>query len=139
MNAYSFCSQNLRTILMISLFALGLLPPARVLGQSVFDGTWRVDLQSTQYVGNQNHSLQNGLYQCSTCFPKISVKADGEDHKVSGSQYFDTVNVRPVDDYTVEIVSKKGGKIYDKTKLTASQDGKSLRLSPRLQPETVNK
>jgi len=34
-------------------------------------------------------------------------KGDGQDHKVSGSPYYDTTSVRAVDDHTVEIVNKK--------------------------------
>jgi hypothetical protein len=102
------------------------LAPAILFAQSAFDGTWRVNLQSTQYFGKENFSLQDGVYRCSSCVPKINVKADGQDHQVSGSPYFDTINVRVVDDRTVETVAKKGGKLSGRTKLTASQDGKTL-------------
>ncbi len=84
------------------------------------------NLQNTQYLGHENFSLQNGVYRCSSCVPKINVKADGQDHKVSGSPDFDTINVRVVDDRTVETVTKKGGKLPGTTNVTASQDGKTL-------------
>ena len=102
------------------------LAPGALFAQSAFDGTWRIDLQSTQYIGKDNFSLQNGAYRCDSCEPKIDVKADGQDHKVTGSPYFDTVNVRAIDDHTVEIVNKKGGKVVGTSKVTASEDGKEL-------------
>jgi hypothetical protein len=108
------------------LIALVLLVPATLFAQSAFDGTWRTDPESTQYIGHETFSLQNGLYRCSSCVPKIEVKADGQDHKVSGSPYYDTINVRAVDDHTVEIATKKRAKASGTTKVTASEDGKTL-------------
>ena len=108
------------------LLAVLLLAPATLFAQSAFDGTWRTDPQSTEYVGHQNFSLQNGVYRCSTCVPKVEVKADGQDHEVSGSPYYDTINVRTIDDHTVEIISKKGAKVTGTSKETASEDGQTL-------------
>lgn len=45
--------------------------------------------------------LQNGTYQCKSCVPLISVKADGTDQSVSGSPYFDTISIKAVDDHTI--------------------------------------
>jgi hypothetical protein len=108
------------------LFAAVFLAPTILLAQSGFDGVWRMNLQNTQYVGKENYSLQNGVFRCSTCDPKIDTKADGQDHSVSGSPYFDAVNVRVVDDRTVEIVYKKKAKVSGTSKLSASPDGKTL-------------
>jgi hypothetical protein len=108
------------------LLAVVLLVPAALVAQSAFDGTWRADPKSTQYVGHENFSLQDGVYRCSSCVPKIEVNADGQDHKVSGSPYFDTMNVRAVDDHTVEIVTKKGTKPSGSTKVIASEDRQTL-------------
>jgi hypothetical protein len=50
---------------------------------SPFDGTWKVDLNSAQFPEKpQIVVLQNGTFQCSTCDPKINVKADGSDQPV---------------------------------------------------------
>jgi hypothetical protein len=109
--------------LLFVLFALGAIS---AFGQSAFNGTWRMHTQSAEFQGNDKFSLENGVYRCDTCVPKIDVKADGEDHKVSGSPYMDTTNVKEVDDHTVEITGKKNGKVTGKTKMTASEDGKTL-------------
>ena len=106
--------------------SLVLLTPTTVFGQSPIDGVWRLNLEKTQYVGKENFSLQNGVFRCTTCDPKVDTKADAADHPVSGSPYLDTVNVRVVDDRTVEIVYKKNGKVVNTSKMVASEDGKSM-------------
>jgi hypothetical protein len=108
------------------LFALLALGAISAFGQSAFDGTWRLNTQSAQFKGNDKYSVQNGMYRCETCAPKIAVKADGQDHKVSGSPYIDTTNVTVVNDHTIDVSSKKDGKPSGKMKLTASDDGKTL-------------
>ena len=109
--------------LLLMLLVLGAIP---VLGQSAFDGTWRIDLSSAQFKGSDKYLLQNGTWHCETCVPKISVKADGKEHKVSGSPYYDETTVSEVDDHTVAISTTKGGKPSGKNKMTASDDGKTL-------------
>jgi hypothetical protein len=106
------------------LLALAFLP-VTLFAQSAFDGTWKSNLQSTNYQGKDTFSLQNGVYRCTSCIPKIEVKADGQDHKVS-SPYYDTMSVRVVDDHTIESITKKAGKETGKTKETVSADGKML-------------
>ena len=81
-----------------------------------------MNLQNTQYVGKENYSVQNGMFQCSTCDPKIDTKADGSDQPLKGSPYADTVNVRVVDDRTVEIVFQKGGQATGRTRYVVSED-----------------
>ena len=107
------------------LLALAFLP-ATLFAQNAFDGTWKTNLQSTNYQGKTTLFLQSGVYRCGSCVPKIEVKADGQDHKITGSPYFDTVNVRTVDDHSIETVTKKAGKETGKNKDTVSQDGKML-------------
>jgi hypothetical protein len=95
-------------------------------GQSGFDGTWRLNTQSAEFKGNDKFSLQKGMWHCDTCVPKVAVKADGKDQKVSGSPYYDMTSVREVDDHTVEITNKRGEKVSGTAKMTASEDGKTL-------------
>ncbi len=108
------------------LFALLALGAISAFGQTAFDGTWRLNTQTAQLKVNDKYSLQNGMYHCDTCVPKIAVKADGNAHKVSGSPYTDSTAVSEVNDHTVEITSTKGGKPAGKVKMTTSDDGKTL-------------
>jgi len=95
-------------------------------GQRAFDGTWKGNPQSAEIKGNDKYSLQNGTYRCDTCVPKIAVKADGQEHAVSGSPYMDMTSVQEVNDHTVQVTAKKNGKQVGSTKMTASDDGKTL-------------
>jgi hypothetical protein len=104
-----------------------LLWPAVLLGQSPIDGTWVVNMDSIQFPQQpETYSLQNGEYQCSTCVPAIKVKADGQDHMVSGSPYFSTIAVRIVNPKSIEITEKLREKtVYLETDTVAS-DGNTL-------------
>lgn len=112
---------------MKKLLAILFLVPTALWAQSAFDGTWVQDLGSTQFSQKPHtYVLDKGVYTCSTCVPKINVKADGEDHPVSGSKYFNTMAVRVVDSNTVEEIDKKDGKTMYKNAWTVSDDGKKL-------------
>ena len=102
------------------------LVPTPALAQGAIDGVWRLNLQNTEYVGKETYAVEGGKFECSSCDPKYSVPADGADHPVSGSPYFDTVSVRVIDDRNIEIVQKKSKKPFATVKLAASADGKTL-------------
>ncbi len=100
---------------------------ATAFAQSPFDGTWVEDMGAAQFSKKPHtYVLNKGMYTCSTCVPKISVKADGQDQAVSGSNYFNTVAIREVDANTMEEVDKKDGKTMYKDTMTVSADGKTL-------------
>jgi hypothetical protein len=104
--------------------------------QSPFDGTWKVDLNTAQFPEKpQVVVLQNSTFQCSTCDPKINVKADGTDQPVQGSKDYDTLAVKVVDNKTVETTSKKGGRVVESSKTTASADGKTVTAEFTYYPE----
>ena len=101
-----------------------LVTPARVMAQSAFDGTWKIDLNQTQLPTKAGvYILQNGMYHCRTCIPPIDVRADGLDHKVAGDSCYDSVNIRVVDDRTVIETDKRQGKTVHTEKVTVSPDG----------------
>jgi hypothetical protein len=94
------------------LLALLLLSPLASLAQSPFDATWVIDAKTMELPQKPAvYFLVNGMFRCSDCNgANIEIKTDGQDHKVGETGYWDTVNVRVLDAYTVEIVSKKAGK-----------------------------
>jgi hypothetical protein len=103
---------------------------------SPFDGTWKIDLNKVQLPDKpQTMMIQNGMYQCSTCDPKINIKADGTDQPIAGSKTADTVSVKVVDDKTVEVIDKKGGKVLSSSKATVSADGKMFTVESINYPE----
>ncbi len=106
------------------------LLPLLAFGQSPFDGTWKTNMAASKlstkpYV----YSLNNGMYDCESCVPKISnVKADGTDQAVTGQTY-DTISVQAVDANSIHVVTKKGGKPTGDVTRTASADGKMLTIA----------
>lgn len=91
--------------------------------QSLFDGTWIIDSASAQLPQKPVvYLLAKGMFDWSG----TQIKADGHDQKVPQTGYWDTVSVRIVDDRTVEIISKKAGKMMFTEVDTVSADGKTL-------------
>lgn len=116
------------------LFALVLLVPAMVFAQTAFNGTWKTNLDRAKFSPKPfTFSVSNGMYDCSSCAPKIHVKADGQDQPVSGQSY-DTIAVKEVDAHTTQVVAKKNGKTAWEQTRTASDDGKSLTLKTTIHP-----
>ena len=110
-------------------FVLLFLTPIISRSQSPLDGTWKFDLNKTKMPEKPDvYLLQDGTYHCSTCVPPVDVDADGQDQKVSGHPYYDTVAVRVVDDRTVEITDKKDGKTVATIKTVVSADGKTAAM-----------
>jgi hypothetical protein len=109
------------------LLALALIAPALLFAQSPFDGTWMTKLDTAQFPKKpDSYLLDKGMYECLTCTPKLKVKADGTEQKVTGHPYYDTVTVKVVDDHTVETTEKKGGKTMFTSTDAVSSDGDTL-------------
>ena len=108
-------------------FLTSLFTPALVIGQSAFDGTWKLNLNKAELSKKPDtYVLQGGMYHCKTCVPPVDVKADGQDQKVTGHPYYDTASIRVVDDRTIEETYKRDGKSVITSKTTVSPDDKTL-------------
>jgi hypothetical protein len=116
---------------------LFLLLPLSAWAQSPFDGAWKFNMSSAQFAEKpDSFSLNNGEYICSTCTPKITVKADGADHEVANEEGYETLAVKQVDDKTVQFTRKKAGKVVGESTDTVSPDGSTLCLEFKgLSPE----
>ena len=93
--------------------------------QSPFDGTWVIDTGKNENLASEKPrvlSVSDGVFREGD----RQLKADGSDHKVPANGYWDTVRVRIVDDRTVEIISKKAGKVTYTETDTVSADGNTL-------------
>ena len=113
----------MKRLLWIGLLA-SLLMPGLATAQSAIDGTWKFNLNPSEAPKKPDvFLLQDGRYQCKTCVPSIDVKADGQDQKVTGDPYHDTVSVKVVDERTIEETDKKAGRIVSTAKVTVSPDG----------------
>ena len=104
--------------------------PVMLFAQSPFDGTWKTNMAESKlsqkpYV----YSVNNGMYNCESCVPKINnVKADGQDQPVTGQTY-DMIAVQAVDANTIHITTKKAGKTVSDQIRTVSPDRKTMTLS----------
>lgn len=106
---------------------VSILVPAHATAQSAFNGTWKLDINNSQFSQKPDeYLLQDGKYQCKTCVPPVEVKADGQDHSVTGNPYYDTVSITIVDDHTITEVGKRNGKAVGTSKYTVSPDGNTV-------------
>ena len=103
--------------------------PVIGMAQSALSGTWKFRLDNAQFAKKPDvYLLQNGTYECKTRAPPITVKADGQDHGVTGYPYFDSMAVKIVDDHTIEQTTKKAGKVVGTSKTTVASDGNTRRF-----------
>jgi hypothetical protein len=99
------------------------LIPSISSAQSSLDGNWKFDLNKIKMPEKPEvYLLQDGMYHCKTCVPPVDVKADGQDQKVTGHPYYDTLAVRVVDDRTIDVTEKKDGKTVATYKTVVSAD-----------------
>jgi hypothetical protein len=102
------------------------LLPVMLFAQGPFDGTWKTNMAESKlsqkpYV----FSVNNGMYNCESCVPKINVKADGKDQAVTGQPY-DMIAVQAVDPNSIHVVTRKAGKPTGDSTRTVSADEKML-------------
>jgi hypothetical protein len=115
----------MRRVYLVALFGL-LLMPVLAAAQSPFDGTWKWDVNKVDWSKKPDvYLLQNGMYQCKSCVLPINIKADGQDQKVTGHPYYDTMAVKVINDHEIEITQKKDGKAVVTNNITVSPDGKT--------------
>lgn len=115
--------------LLLTLVAV-LLTPAAAIGQSKFDGTWKIDLKKAQPSQKPRiFLLENGVFSCKTCVPSYSVKADGQYHQLPPNPYVDQMAVKLVSAGKAEATQTKNGKVVRTLSLTASPDGKTLAIT----------
>jgi hypothetical protein len=109
-----------------SVLLISWLMLVQAMAQSPFDGTWRLDTSASQpSTYHYDYLLKDGIYHCTTCDPPIEVRADGQDHKITGDPCSDTASVKVVDDRTTEETEKKNGKIVGTLRMVVSADGKT--------------
>lgn len=105
----------------------GLLLTLPSAAQSVFDGTWKIDMNKVDFSKKPDEFLlQNGMYTCKTCVPDYTIKADGTDQAVTGHPYYNSVAIKVVNDHSIEETDKKNGKVVATSTSTVSSNGDSM-------------
>jgi hypothetical protein len=109
-----------------NLLAVLLFAPTLLIAQARFDGTWEMKMDTLEFSGPpEDYLLNDGMYHCLSCLPKLDVKADGTKQKVTGQLHFDTMLVRVVDAHSVEFAYWKNGTPTFACTEIVSADGKS--------------
>ena len=115
--------RNVNLVVATALLSSAAMPAA---AQSVFDGTWRIDVGSMQQQRKPDVVLlKDGVFSCESCAPAFTVKADGAFHAVSGHVY-DSVAVTVLGPRSTRTRLRKNGRIIDTETDTLSADGKTL-------------
>jgi hypothetical protein len=92
------------------LLALILLLPPPLSAQSRFNGTWEMKMDTIELSGPpEEYVLQDGMYHCITCVPRVDVRANGSIQRLSGHSGFDSITVRVIDARSVAFTQFKGG------------------------------
>jgi len=128
-------------LVVLPLFALSsIVGLAQTPAKPVFAGTWKLNLaKSTYSPGPTPKSQLATLAAVSGGMSVVSdrVEADGQkvhfewtamfdskDYPVKGDPSRDTVSVKKIDDYNIEITNKKSGKVTTTIKAVYEKDGK---------------
>jgi hypothetical protein len=122
-----------------NLLALLLFAPSFLLAQSRFDGTWVMKMDTLQFSGTpEKYLFDKDMYHCLSCVPKVDVKTDGTDQKLTGHNY-DTLAVRILDCNSIEFTMKKAGKPTFVCTETVSPDGQTMteEFTNTMEAETV--
>jgi len=112
------------------LLVFAVLVSLPALAQSPLDGTW-ISKEETASIDKRpyNVSLLKGVWKSDGPVPPISVKADGFDQQVKGHAYYNTVSARSTGKDSVEVTTKKDGKVATSSVFSVSTDGSTLTQS----------
>ena len=115
----------MKRIALVMAFAAAALP-APAFADSIFDGTWKMDVGSAHMPTKPDqYLLKDGMYECTTCVPAEKLKADGTDQPVAHHPYVDTIAAKVVDDHTLQLTGKKSGKVVMASTMTVAANGKT--------------
>jgi hypothetical protein len=120
-------------------------------------GTWKINIAKSKFspgpapkegtltVESQADGLKFTIHgtdaEGKAVHMEFSPKYDGKDYPATGMPNADTINMKKIDDYTIETVGKKGGKPMVTTKSVVSKDGKtrtSTQTGTNAKGEAVN-
>ena len=108
----------------------------------VFSGNWKLNLEKSKYDPgpppkgpnfSKIEAIPGGLKftndgvnaEGKPTHNEWSGKFDGKDNPVKGDPNRDTVALRKIDDYTIEVTNKKDGKVTTTIRAVFSRDGKT--------------
>lgn len=108
-------------------------------------GTWKLDVAKSKYSPGPAPKSGTTTYEETadgikrtgesinaedkkTSF-EYTAKFDGKDYPVTGSEAFDTISLKRINDHTVAATLKKSGKVVSTSRRVVSKDGKAMTLT----------
>jgi len=108
-------------------------------------GTWKLNVSKSKYEpgpapksATVKYEAADGGYKRTgetieadgkkTSF-EYTAKYDGKDYPVTGSELFDSIAVKRINEHTAEATLKKGGKVVRSAKREISHDGKVMTIT----------
>jgi len=114
---------------------------AVVFGADMFSGKWKVNVAKSKFDPGPGLKEQTVTFQAVGTDWKVVVdstgadgktthsewigKFDGKDYPMKGDPNIDTRSFKKVDDYTLDIIAKKAGKVLTSTRTVYDKDGKT--------------
>ena len=97
------------------------------LADSPFDGTWMMRVE-TATLDKKPWVIQlaKGIWTSDLVAPPVKVRADGTDQPTPGHTGFDAVAVKVTGPSSVEVTTKKSGRVVFVRALSVAADGKSM-------------
>jgi hypothetical protein len=134
-----------RTFLSILVSVLWLAVSSDLCAADAAMGTWKLNVSKSKYAPGPPPKSATVKYQASeggykrtgesveadgkkTGF-EYTARYDGKDYPVTGSELFDAIAVKRIDDNTVEATLKKGGNVVSSAKRVVSKDGKVMTIT----------
>lgn len=91
------------------------------------DGTYKADVAATKLSDKPDtFAVKDGKYECSSCTPPYTIKADGTPQPVEGRDYWDAASIKVVDASTLEMTRYRKGTAVGTTTVSVSADGQIL-------------
>ena len=131
------------SILSILLFLIlgSIMTFAQTAAKPAFVGTWKLNVAKSKYSPGPTPKTQTAVIDSVDGGMKVvsdrveadgktvhfewTAKFDGKDYAVKGDPARDTVSVKKIDEYNLEITSKKAGKVTTMIKAVYAKDGKT--------------
>jgi len=131
------------SILSILLFLIlgSIMTFAQTAAKPAFVGTWKLNVAKSKYSPGPTPKTQTAVIDSVDGGMKVvsdrveadgktvhfewTAKFDGKDYAVKGDPARDTVSVKKIDEYNIEITSKKAGKVTTMIKAVYAKDGKT--------------
>jgi hypothetical protein len=114
---------------------------AQTAAKPAFVGTWKLNAAKSKYSPGPTPKSQTAVIDAVDGGMKVvsdrveadgktvhfewTAKFDGKDYAVKGDPARDTVSVKKIDEYNLEITSKKAGKVTTMIKAVYAKDGKT--------------